>query len=74
MTDMSGERRRYFRIDDHVRLNYKVISDLKHLPGHDTDEVILPNEVLLKDLEASSTTSSTPCGRNTRWRRKRSPS
>ncbi len=51
MTDMSGERRRYFRIDDHVRLNYKVITDLKHLPGHATEEVILPNEVLLQDLD-----------------------
>lgn len=51
MTATPSERRRFFRIDDHVRLKYKVVTDLRHLPGHRDDAIGRPRQVLLKDLE-----------------------
>lgn len=51
MTANVSERRRFFRIDDHVRLKYKVVTDLRHLPGRREDAIGRPRQVLLKDLE-----------------------
>jgi hypothetical protein len=54
---VNSERRRYFRIDDHVRLWYEPVTDLSHLPGQGADTVTPPRQVLLKDLDAEFNTS-----------------
>ncbi len=63
MIDAAAERRRYFRIDDHVRLRYEVIRSLRHLPGHEPSRDGAPERVLLDELESEFNSSL-----NTLWR------
>ena len=51
MNARQPERRRYFRIDDYVRLSFEVVNDLKHLPGRQTETAVASRQARLKALE-----------------------
>ena len=51
MNARQPERRRYFRIDDYVRLSFEVVNDLKHLPGSGHDASAPSKQARLKAVE-----------------------
>lgn len=51
MNARQSERRRYFRIDDYVRLSFDVVNDLKHLPGSQSETTVQSRRARLQALE-----------------------
>ncbi|MEP5765418.1 MAG: PilZ domain-containing protein [Halieaceae bacterium] len=56
MTTMAQNRRRYFRIDDRMRLSCKPAQDLKNIVTYNSDAVDLPARELLQALDGELNT------------------